>query len=120
MKVIRTSIKDIETNPLMLYRMTQSKATKSISKLTDEELEKLYEIDEFVEYEDVNSKGEVVTILAMLSGENVLAAQSATFRESFNKIVDIVGEHRKFTIAVLTNVSKAGRRFVDCDLRAIN
>lgn len=120
MKVIRTSIKDIETNPLMLYKMTQSKATKSVIKLTDEELDKLYTVDSFVEYEDVNNKGEVVTILAILSGDTVLAAQSATFRETFNKIVDIVGDHRKFTIAILTNVSKNGRRFVDCDLRGID
>ena len=120
MKILRTSVKDLETTPLMLYRLTQSRVSKPISKLTDAELDKLYPVDAFVEYEDVNNRGEVVTILSILSGDTILVAQSGTFRESFNHIVDIVGENRHFTIAVITDVSKAGRRFMDCDLRAID
>ena len=41
MKVIRTSIKDLDTNILMKYRMTQSKTAKAVSKMTDEELDAL-------------------------------------------------------------------------------
>lgn len=119
MKIIRTNVKDLEANPLMLYKLTRSKVTKSVNKLSDEELDELYPVDAFVEYEDVNSKGEVVTILAIQSGDNILAAQSSTFRETFNNIVDIVGD-RHFTIAIITGVSKAGRRYMDCDLRAID
>ena len=119
MEIIRTNVKDLESNPLMLYKLTRSKVTKSVNKLTDEELDKLYPVDSFVEYVDKNNKGEEVTILSIVSGEDILAAQSATFRETFNSIVDIVGD-RHFTIAITSGVSKAGRRYMDCDLRAID
>lgn len=119
MQIIRTNVKDLEANPLMLYKLTRSKVTKSVNKMTDEELDKLYPVDAFVEYADKNNKGEDVTILSFVSGEQIFAAQSATFRETFNSIVDIVGD-RHFTIAITTGVSKAGRRYMDCDLRGID
>lgn len=121
MKIIRTSVKDLDTNILMKYRMTQSKTSKAVSKMTDDELDALYRVVDFVEYEDVNQRGEVVTILSFLCDDDkVYAAQSSTFRESFNRIVDVVGDHRCFTIAIISNVSKAGRKFMDCDLRGID
>ena len=119
MQIIRTNVKDLEANPLMLYKLTRSKVTKSVNKMTDEELDKLYPVDAFVEYVDKNNKDEDVTILSFVSGEQIFAAQSATFRETFNSIVDIVGD-RHFTIAITTGVSKAGRRYMDCDLRGID
>lgn len=119
MQIIRTNVENLENNPLMLYKLTRSKLTKSVNKMTDEELDQLYPVDAYVEYADVNNKGEEVTILSFISGEDVFAAQSATFRETFFSIVDIVGD-RHFTIAITTGVSKAGRRYMDCDLRGID
>ena len=119
MQIIRTNVENLEANPLMLYKLTRSKVAKSVNKLTDEELDALYPVENFVEYVDKNNKGEDVTILAIESGNTILAAQSATFRETFNSIVDIVG-NRHFTIAIISGVSKAGRRYMDCDLRAID
>lgn len=120
MKIIRTSIKDLDTNILLKYRMTQGKTTKLVSKLTDEELAAQYRVVDFLEYEDVNKNGEVVSILSFLCDDDkVYSAQSLTFRETFKRIVDLVGDHRPFTIGIITSVSKAGRKFMDCDLRGV-
>lgn len=119
MQIIRTNVENLENNPLLLYKLTRSKVTKSVNKMTDEELDKLYPVDHYVEYVDKNNKGEDVAILSFVSGDQIFAAQSATFRETFASIVDIVGD-RHFTIAITTGVSKAGRRYMDCDLRGID
>lgn len=116
MKIIRTNIADLEKSPLMLYKLTKSKSTKSISKMTDEELDAVYPVTAYCEYEDVNQRGETVTILSIMSGtDTVLAAQSAIFRDSFAGILDVVGD-RNFTIRIITAVSKSGRKYMDCDL----
>ena len=116
MKILKTNIADLEKSPLMLYKLTKSRATKSISKLTDEELDKVYDVLAYCEYEDVNTKGETVTILSiMVDADLVLAAQSATFRASFADILDVVGDSN-FKIRILTDVSKSGRKYMDCDL----
>lgn len=115
MKIIKSNIENLEQSPLILYKLTKSKNAKGVAKLDDEELDKNYHVDAFCVYEDVNSKGENITLLSILSGNVVLTAQSATFRSSFDDILEVVG-NRGFTISILSGESKGGRRYMDCDL----
>lgn len=119
MEIIRTSDKDLINDPVFIYKMTRGKTTISVNKLDDDQLDRDYAVSAFVLYKDVNSKGEDVEILSVLTESGlVLAAQSKTFKESFFDIVDIVGD-RPFSIRVLSGTSKSGRRYMDCDLASI-
>lgn len=119
MTIIDTSTPDLREDPIFVYRMTHGKNTVSINKLDDEQLENDYPVSAWLVYTDVNSKGEDVEILSILTESGlILAAQSKTFKESFFDIVDIVGQ-RPFAIRVLSGTSKAGRRYMDCDLASI-
>lgn len=118
-KIINTSDQELINNPVFVYQMTRGKATVSVNKLDDDQLDQDYPVRAWLVYTDVNSKGEDVEILSVLTESGlVLAAQSKTFKESFFDIVDIVGD-RPFSIRVLSGTSKSGRRYMDCDLASI-
>ena len=119
LRIIDTSAPELREDPVFMYRMTHGKNTVSVNKLDDDQLENDYPVSAWVVYTDVNSKGEDVEILSILTESGlILAAQSKTFKESFFDIVDIVGD-RAFSIRVLSGTSKAGRRYMDCDLASI-
>lgn len=119
MKIIDTSNQELINDPVFVYRMTRGKTTVSVNKLDDDQLDRDYSVSAWLIYTDVNSKGEDVEILSVLTESGlVLAAQSKTFKESFFDIVDIV-EDRPFSIRVLSGTSKSGRRYMDCDLASI-
>lgn len=119
MKIIDTSNQELINDPVFVYKMTRGKTTVSVNKLDDEQLDQDYSVSAWLIYTDVNSKGEDVEILSVLTESGlVLAAQSKTFKESFFDIVDIVGD-RPFSIRVLSGTSKSGRRYMDCGLASI-
>lgn len=119
MKLIKSNIEDLENNPVMLYKMTRGKNTVSVNKMDDDQLDRDYAVMGYALYEDVNSKGEDVEILSVLTeGGLILAAQSKTFKESFFDILDIVNG-KNFSIKVDSGTSKSGRRYMDCELTAI-
>ena len=119
LKIIDTSNHELLNDPVFLYRMTRGKTTISVNKLDDDQLDSDFSVSAWLIYTDVNSKGEDVEILSVLTESGlVLAAQSKTFKESFFDIVDIVGD-RPFSIRVLSGTSKSGRRYMDCDLASI-
>lgn len=119
MKIIDTSNQELINDPVFVYRMTRGKTTVSVNKLDDDQLDRDYSVSAWLIYTDVNSKGEDVEILSVLTESGlVLAAQSKTFKESFFDIVDIVDD-RPFSIRVLSGTSKSGRRYMDCDLASI-
>ena len=119
MKVIRSNVENIENEVVLLYALTKGKKNSvSVSKLNDEELEAEYPVDVYLLYEDLNNKGEAVTLLSIMSGERVLTAQSATFQRSFFEILDIVG-NKTFSIRVSDGKSRSDRRFMDCELAAL-
>ena len=117
MKILKTDVENLEEEIVLLYKLTKGSST-SASKLSDEELDATYPVDAFVLYEDVNRKGEDVKILAILSGDRVITAQSETFQRSFFDIVDIVKNH-SFSIKVTDGKTKSDRRFMNCELAAI-
>lgn len=119
LKIIDTSNHELLNDPVFLYKMTRGKTTVSVNKLDDDQLDNDFSVSAWLIYTDVNSKGENVEILSVLTESGlVLAAQSKTFKESFFDIVDIVGD-RPFSIRVLSGTSKSGRRYMDCDLASI-
>lgn len=119
MKVIKSNVENIESEVVLLYALTCGKKnTVSVSKLEDEELDAEYPVDVYLLYEDLNNKGETVTLLSIMSGERVLTAQSATFQRSFFEILDLVG-NRPFSIRVTDGKTKSDRRFMDCELAAL-
>lgn len=119
LKIIDTSNHELLNDPVFLYKMTRGKTTVSVNKLDDDQLDNDFSVSAWLIYTDVNSRGEDVEILSVLTESGlVLAAQSKTFKESFFDIVDIVGD-RPFSIRVLSGTSKSGRRYMDCDLASI-
>lgn len=119
MKVIRSNVENIEDEVVLLYRLTKGKKNKTAAKLSDEELLKEYPVDVWMEYEDVDNKGEPITLLSIMSGDTVVVAQSATLQRDFFEILEIVG-NRNFTIRFCDGESKGGRRFMSCELVGIN
>lgn len=115
MKILKTNIENLEENTLMLYKLTKGKTNKSANKLDDEELEREYPVTAYLLYEDENNKGETVKLLSILSGNEVITAQSATVQKSFFEIIDLV-KGRDFSIKFTDGKTKSDRRFMDCDL----
>lgn len=118
MKILKTNIDNLENEILMLYKLTKGKTNKSANKLTDEELETVYPVTAYLLYEDENNKGETVKLLSILSGDQVITAQSATVQRSFFEILDMVNG-RDFSIEFTDGKTKSDRRFMDCDLAAV-
>lgn len=119
MKVIRSNVENIEDEVVLLYRLTKGKKNKTAAKLNDEELRTDYPVDVWLEYEDVDKEGKPIKLLSIMSGDKVITAQSATLQRDFFEILSIVGD-RNFTIRFTDGESKAGRRFMSCELVAIN
>lgn len=114
MKILKTDIENLSENKKMLYKLTQA-SSKSVSKLKDEELDVSHPVDAYLLYEDVNKKGNQITLLTIVSGSEVFTAQSQTLQESFFKIVDLM-DGDPFSIIFTQGISKNGRPFVDCEM----
>lgn len=114
MKILKTDIENLAANKKMLYKLTQA-SSKSISKLDDDELDRSHPVDAYLQYEDVNSKGNSVTLLSILSDGTVYTAQSVTLQESFFKIVEFM-EDEPFSVIFTQGTAKSGRQFIDCEL----
>ena len=120
MKVIKTNVENIENEVVLLYKLTKGKKNKTASKLNDEELDRDYPVDAWLEYEDINEKEDKpITLLSIMSGDTVIVAQSATLQRDFFEILEIVG-NRNFTIRFTDGKSNAGRRFMSCELVGID
>lgn len=96
-----------------LYKMTQDADVKPMK---DVEPDGVIDVHQYIYYEDENSRGEGVHILAIMSksGE-VWSTTSKTFQRSFDVIAELM-EDEEFSIKKKEGVSKAGRAYVDCSL----
>lgn len=119
MKVIRSNVENIENELVLLYTLTKGKKNKTASKLTDEELDRNYPVDVWLEYEDADKEGNPIKLLSIMSGDMVVVAQSAPLQRDFFEILEIVG-NRNFTIRFTDGKSNAGRRFMSCELVGID
>lgn len=110
MNIIKTS-KDL--TPQEIYFLTMS---PTVQKMSDAESQ-IIEVDSWCVYEDVNSKDELQTILALKTPENeVFATNSTTFKDDFVKMNDLfnsMGEE-VHSIKVVSGMSKNDRKFITC------
>lgn len=114
MKLIRTNIENLEEDKKMLYRLTMGDS-KGVAKMTDEELDKSYPVDAYLVYEKEDNKSNPVTLLTILSGSEVITAQSQTLQKAFLEIADLMGDD-PYSVRFEAGESKNGRRFVYCVL----
>lgn len=114
MKIIKSNIVNLEQDKKTLYLLTKGRSTL-VSKMTDEELDLDYPVDAYLFYEDENRRGETVRLLSIFSNGKVLSAQSKPFQESFEEIVDIMGDD-PFSIHIEHLMSRNNRKFVMCTL----
>lgn len=114
MKLIRTNKENLEEDKKMLYRLTMGDS-KGVAKMSDEELDRSYPVDAYLVYEKEDSKGNPVTLLTILSGSEVITAQSQTLQKAFLEIADLMGDD-PYSVRFESGESKNGRRFVYCVL----
>ena len=112
MNILKTSK---ELTKMQAYKLRSSKESHSFKDAAGTEVEVLA----WMNYEDENSKGEAVNILAIMTPEGeVFAGQSETFKRSFFEAMDIFGDDLE-SIWVLTNTARSGREYVYCEVSRV-
>lgn len=112
LEILRKSSEEMTKKDIFLMTKNQNiKTMKSLDnghKLT---------VKHWIQFTDVNGTGEQVEILSIMSDDGmVVASNSASFRDMFFDIVEILEEYEGFTIEKLGGKTKAGRDFVTCAL----
>lgn len=102
-----------ELNNVEVYLMSKAQNIVLIKNVEDNTE---INVNKYMIYEDTNSKGDTVTILAFYDMENkkAYATQSDAFRRAFEDIVEIFGTPVK--IVKVSGETKAGRIFQTCSL----
>lgn len=108
MKIIKQSRDNMKKSEI--FKMTQD---ANIQKMSDNVGLRL-DITDWVFYSDTNSKGEEHTILSIACESGVYATNSATFKEQFEKIVEMLEGEAVDAIEVVGGVSKNGRDYITC------
>lgn len=96
-----------------LYVLTQSPDREKLTAVKGDTLT----LASWVLYTDVNSKGEEVTLLAMITdGGKAYCTNSATFCKYFGNAVEMYKQFgEEFTVVqVVTGTSKNGREYIAC------
>ena len=111
MKIIRTSR---TFTPEEIYKLTKSPSVKKLSDLKGCDIA----VHGFVQYNDVDSKGNEQNVISFDLGGEYYATNSATFIRGFLDLVDIYGDAIAYPLNVVigTGTSKAGREYLKCDL----
>ncbi len=94
------------------YLMTSDKGCRNMKDIEDGEVIPFHG---YLIYEDVNSKGEEVNIMSVLSDNGmVLCTQSETFKNSIRGMVEAFGND--FSFVKTSGVTKSDRPYIDCRL----
>lgn len=109
MEIIKAS-KD-NYNKKELYKLTESQGIS----IKDVENGTSIEVENWLLYKDVNSKGEEHNILSIISAGEKFSTISATFIDSFYRIVELMGSD-PYSIIIKHGTSKGGRKYVTCEL----
>lgn len=106
MNIIKTSK---EFSKQDIYRMTHN---RSVS--LKDAVGKNLTVEDWLQYEDTNSRGENVTVLVLATEIGLCSTISGTFADAFLDIADA------FPLPVKVNViggqTKSGRDFITCEL----
>lgn len=111
MKILKTDIANLSEDKRMLYRLTKARG----SNVKDLDADSEHPVDAYLLYEGENSKGEIQTVLTIMSGELKMQTISKTFISSFLEIADLMGAD-PYSIKIIKSITKAGREFVSCEL----
>lgn len=111
MKLIKTNIENLAEDKRTLYRLTKARGVN----VKDLEADSEHPVDAFALYEGENSKGEVQTVLAIISGELKIQTISKTFISAFLEVAELM-EDEDYSIKIIKSTTKAGREFVTCEL----
>lgn len=102
-----------ELTPQEKYRLTMSPEILSLHKIEDNDT---LTVSAFLEFDDVDSKGEETHVLSILGTDDVVwCMQSVTAKRSFFDMVSIFGNDG-FTIKKISGETKAGREYVNLTL----
>ena len=70
----------------------------------------------FLSFTDEKENGDSVDILSIITPDNeVFSCQSATFKRSFDNIINIMHD-KQFSVIKVSGTTKAGRPYIDCAL----
>lgn len=105
-----------------VYKLTQDKKIKTISKIADGTILK---VNGWIAFLDMKKEGEEpVAILSLMCEDGVYSCQSVTFKNSFYDIWNIFNnaddadadEIVPVSIEKISGSTKAGRPYIDCAL----
>lgn len=89
---------------------------RNIMSLKDVEDNTSIPVAGYLTFTDEKENGDNVDILSIITPDNeVFSCQSATFKRSFNNIVNIMHD-KVFSVVKLSGETKAGRPYIDCAL----
>lgn len=113
MEILRKSKEEL--TKYELYKLTKSNAITSMKNCENRQLIKA---DAYIIYKDADRNGEILELVAIMDGitGDVYVAQSKTFKESFENILEFTDPEQEMYIRVLKGLSRAGRTFINCDL----
>lgn len=106
-------ISNPDMNAREVFKMTQGGADKLSNHIGE-----VITITDAIVYEDVNTKGEDVTILVVKTADgDILASSSVTVRRKFNAMCVSFGDAFPIEdVKIVNGTSKAGRTFCDIEL----
>ena len=109
MNIIKTIPEELSKKAL--YDLTMSPKSRKMSECEGSVLE----IKAACIYADTDRNGELRTVLSVLTPEGeIFATNSPTFREDFERMVDLFGPDGVTAIEIISGTSKAGRKFFTC------
>lgn len=95
------------------YLMTLDRGIQSLQNVTDNTS---ISVAGYLTFTDEKENGDVVDILSIITPDNeVFSCQSATFKRSFDNIVNIM-HGKSFSVIKFSGTTKAGRPYIDCAL----
>lgn len=100
-----------EFSKVEMYKMTRGAVTS-----VKDSVGAVIEPVAYLLYSDVNSRGEEVEILSIMTKDGeIFSATSKTFKEEFSYIWKLM-DGEPFKISILDGTAKSGRTFVTCTL----
>ena len=111
MKIIKTNIDNLAEDKRTFYKLTKARGVN----VKDLDADSEHPVNAFLLYEGENNKGELQTVLTIISGDLKMQTISKTFISAFLEIVDLMGDD-EYAIRIIKSTTKAGREFVTCEL----
>nr|DAW20223.1 MAG TPA: ssDNA binding protein [Caudoviricetes sp.] len=115
---IRINTQSKDFNEVEQYLMTLDRAIVSLKNVEDDTS---IPVAGYLTFTDEKDNGDV-DILSIITPDNeVFSCQSATFKRSFDNIVNIMHD-KPFNVIKISGTTKAGRPYIDCtlDVKSVN